>query len=123
MNVPQIIKTLQQKYPGKNIVENKNSNGETSEILCELEPASEHPDYSVAIAVIDKSVPHQHAKTTEIYEILVGELDLFVDGQKTPLKAGDKYTITPGKKHYAIGKETWIKATSNPGWTIQDHLI
>ena len=120
MNVKKVTTELQQKYLGKKIICLPEDN--PSEIICEIEPVSEHPDYSVAIAVIDKTAAHYHQKTTENYEIVSGALTLIVDGQKHEMKAGDGLTINPGQIHSAIGNQTWIKCTSRPAWIPEDHL-
>ena len=132
MNTDQFISQLQALYPGKPIFKNDDNN--PTEILCELDPTSDHPDYSVAIAVIDRSIPHYHQHTEELYEVLTGQLTLYtchpelVSGsqlkyQKHILHPGDSYTIKPGTYHFAEGQETWIKATSHPGWTTNDHHL
>ncbi|PIV11113.1 hypothetical protein COS50_01940 [Candidatus Roizmanbacteria bacterium CG03_land_8_20_14_0_80_35_26] len=70
MNTKIIIKKLQQLYPGKTIIENKNNHGVTTEIICEINPTERHPSHSTAVAVIDLSTIHYHKKITEIYKIL-----------------------------------------------------
>lgn len=117
MNIIKVKEELKEKYPGKTILE---SNGE---IVCEVQPASENPSESIAVAVIEKTAPHYHKVTTEIYEVIKGELTLFVEGVEHKLKLGESFTIKPNKKHYAIGNESWIKCTSHPAWTIEDHLV
>lgn len=121
MNVQKVIAELQEKYPGKPIL--KNNEEHPTEIVCEIEPTSEHPDYSTAVAVIDESIPHYHKKTTEEYKILKGTLVLFLDDKQIALYENDAYIITPGIKHYAKGQETWITTTARPGWTKEDHIF
>ncbi len=122
MNTGSIKKQLQTKYPGKFIVENEIDNVIT-EILCEVEPASEHPEYSKAIAVIDRSLPHFHRKLIETYTILKGELVLHINDKEIKLKEGDSYTIEPHFVHWAEGEETWVEVTSTPGWVLDDHIM
>ena len=117
MNNKKVIKDLKKKYPGKKVLE---GNGE---IICEIKPVSEDPKVSIAIAVIDKTVPHVHKVTTETYEVIKGKLYLFIDGKEHVLKEGETLTIKPNQKHYAVGDETWIKCTSHPGWTFEDHIL
>ncbi len=93
------------------------------EILCEIEPATEHPDYSVAISVIEKSVPHYHKIATEEYEVLSGEVILYLGEEKRILKEGDKAVIKPGTIHWAKADSAWIKCTSRPGWVPSDHNL
>lgn len=121
MNTNKVIAELEKKYPGKTIIKNDEKN--PTEILCEIEPTGDHSDYSIAIAVIDKSIPHYHQHTTETYRILEGSLNLYLNEEKKHLKKGESYTIKPGIQHYAEGKETWIEATSHPGWTLNDHIV
>jgi len=121
MNIKAILDELSVKYPGKTII--KNSEENPTEILCEVEPASEHPDYSLAISVIDKSVPHVHKKLTEVYKVIKGKLELHVDSDVIKLAEGEVYTIKPGQIHWAKGNETWIECNSKPGWTAEDHVL
>lgn len=120
MNVSKVVSELNHKYPGKSIFKNNEEN--TTEILCEIDPASEHPDYSNAVAVIDKSIPHIHYKTTETYKIMKGTLTLQVGKETIDLKEGESYVIMPNNPHWAEGDETWIECYSEPGWTIEDHI-
>jgi mannose-6-phosphate isomerase-like protein (cupin superfamily) len=121
MNTTKIIKELKTKYPGKFILKNNEKN--PTEIICEIEPTQDHPDYSIAIAVIDKSILHFHKKTIEEYEVLKGTLTLFVGSKKIILNEGEKYTIPLNTIHHAEGHKTWIKTTSRPGWTKEDHIL
>lgn len=121
MDADKIIRALKRKYPGKRIF--KNIEKQPTEIICEVEPTDEHPEYSVAIAVIDRSVPHYHQKTEEVYEVIEGELDLFIDGESIKLRRGGKHTIMPGERHYVVGQEAWIKTTAKPGWKSEDHIL
>ena len=121
MNVRQVIADLQQKYPGKKIICLSEDN--PKEIICEIDPPLDHPEYSVAISVIDQTSAHYHQRTTEIYEIISGSLTLIVDNQKHEMKAGDTLTINSGQIHSAVGKQTWIKCTARPAWTPEDHII
>lgn len=121
MNIVKVIKKLEKKYPGKNIIKNPEDN--PTEILCEVDPSSNHPEYSIAIAVIDKSEPHVHKKSTETYKIVRGKLSIYVDNEKHELEQGDKYTVLPGQIHWAEGKETWIECISKPGWALEDHIL
>lgn len=123
MNTKRVVAILRKKYPGKNIVLNKNKQGKITEILCEIEPTTEHPEYSVAIAVVDKIQPHYHKATTEVYEVFKGKLKVFKDNNEFVLEAREKVTINPGEVHWAEGDETWFKATSSPGWKLEDHLL
>lgn len=121
MNINSVIDTLKKQYPGKEIILNSKEN--LTEILCEIEPTSLHPDYSVAISVIDKTDAHYHNGITELYEVIKGELQMIIDGKLTILHVGQSITIYPGQIHSATGDETWIKVTSKPGWLKKDHIL
>lgn len=120
MNSQEIIDKLSKKYPEKNII--KNDKASPTQITCEIEPTSDHPEYSIAIVVVDDVPVHHHNKSTELYEILEGEADVTVDGTKIHLYTEEKLTIPPGSSHSVIGNSTWIKISSFPGWTIADHI-
>ena len=120
MNTEKVITELSQKYPDKKIIKNNDEN--PTEILCEIDPATEHPERSIAIAVIDKSEPHYHKKSTETYKVLKGDLTIKINNEEHKLKEGDTLVIRPDNIHYAIGNETWVEVSSEPGWTQEDHI-
>ncbi len=121
MNGRKIKKGFAKKYPEATIIFLPHDH--PREILCEIEPATEHPDYSVAISVIEKSAPHYHKVAAEEYEVLSGEVTLYFGDEKRVLKAGDKAIIKPGTVHWARSNSGWIKCTSRPGWVPSDHLL
>ncbi len=121
MNVKKTVSELKKKYPGKRIVINDKDN--PSEIICEIEPASENPDRSVAIAVIDRAIAHYHKSSTEVYEVLKGKLTVWMGGEEFSLTKGESITIEPNQIHSAEGHGTWIKVTSTPAWTSDDHFL
>jgi len=120
MNAPKIIAQLKSRYPRKTIV--KNNEESPTEIICEIVPTVKDSKRSVAIAIIDRSEPHFHKNATERYEVTKGQLILSIDAVEYILHEGDKKTIRPGSVHFATGKETWVKTTSTPGWTPDDHI-
>jgi mannose-6-phosphate isomerase-like protein (cupin superfamily) len=120
MNSSKVIDRLKATYPNKKII--ALSSDQPTEILCEIDPVTDHPEYSVAVSVIDKSVPHYHNISTETYTVLEGELELFIAGTPHHLKQGESMIIKPGTTHYATGKETWVECRSEPGWTVADHI-
>lgn len=121
MDVNRVINQLYQKYPGKKII--KTQPEQPTEIICEVDPTSKHPRFSVAVAVVDKIQPHFHRRTTEIYQVVKGSLTLVIEGRKHYLKEKQQKTIKPNQIHSALGSQTWIKVTSHPGWIAQDHLL
>jgi len=117
------IKELEELYPEKRILKNTNNEGELIEIICEVEPSSKHPHYSMSVSVINKTMLHYHNIATEIYTVLRGDLKLFLDGEVIKLKSGDSFVIKPNVKHQAEGNETWIEIRSTPGWKLEDHIL
>ena len=116
-----IIATFEKMYPGKHIV--KNSEKKPTEILCEVEPVTSHSQYSVAIAVINKSTPHSHNISSETYTVIRGTLKLHANDEVIELKRDQSHTIEPGVIHWAEGDETWVECLSRPGWTKEDHIL
>lgn len=121
MNITKVISRLNNEYPGKNII--KNNKEYPTEIICEIEPTKKHPEYSIAIAVIDQSLPHYHKKTVETYEVMEGELRVVVDGTECKLNTGEKLIIKPESIHSARGNQTIVRVSSKPGWTFEDHIL
>jgi len=121
MNITGVIEELKKKYPGKKILLNSRQN--CTEILCEVEPTTEHSSHSIVISVIDKTEAHYHTITQETYQVVKGVLALTVDGVKYVLNEGQTYTIKPGQIHDAVGTETWVKCSSKPGWKKGDHHL
>lgn len=122
MNTAQVVKELEEKYPGKKIIKNDKDN--PTEIICEIEPASDHPEWSKAIAVIDQSIAHYHIKATEHYTIIKGTLTLIVEGEKNyRLPEGQSFIIHQMEHHSAKGDSTWVEVQSTPGWKIEDHRL
>lgn len=121
MNVKKVMEELQSKYPNKNIVRLPNDN--PTEIICEIEPSSDHSKWSKAIAVIDESIPHYHTKATEEYAILKGTLTITKEGKDYHIPEGQSFIIYPMEKHSAKGDSVWAEVTSTPGWAPKDHII
>lgn len=123
MNTKKIIRQLREEFPGSRIIRNKDKNGATIELICEIEPSTEHPEYSIAIAVVDIIQPHKHLHSKEDYKILKGKLQFYQNYQELNLKEGDAVHIAPGTLHWGNGQEVWLEVTSRPGWTPHDHII
>lgn len=117
MNATKVLEELKSKYPNKNIVQ------PSGEIICEVEPTSDHPKWSKAIAVIDQSVLHFHTKAIEEYTVLKGDLILTVEGEDHSIPEGQSYIIYQMQHHSAKGDETWVEVQSTPGWTSEDHIV
>ncbi|PIZ64851.1 hypothetical protein COY15_04310 [Candidatus Roizmanbacteria bacterium CG_4_10_14_0_2_um_filter_39_12] len=121
MNTQKIIEKLHQLYPEKKVVLNPSEN--PTEIICELDPTSAHPEKSIALAIVGSSKPHYHQFSTEIYETQKGILTVYVSGKKRILQEGEKITIEPNCVHYVTGEDAWFLIYSEPGWTFEDHIV
>lgn len=121
MTTQEIIKYFKKTYPNKNILALPEDS--PTEIICEVDPTTDHPTYNVAIAAIKQSEPHYHKQSIEIYEVLEGELELTVDGKIVKLSKGDMYIINPPLVHSVKGNFALVKVTSKPGWVTEDHLL
>lgn len=107
------------QYPGKPIKMLPEVN--PTEIICEFDPKASHPEWSLAIAVIDRSEPHFHKRMTEIYRVVKGELVLHVGKDEFVVYEGQEWCIVPGKVHWAEGNETWVEVYCSPGYDPSDH--
>lgn len=120
MNHTKVISELKQRYPDKDIILDPQDN--PTEIIVELEPTKNHPEKSVALAVVGRSQPHYHKTTTEVYEVVKGTLHLYIDDKEYILQEGEKMTIYPNIIHHAEGEECWFLTHSTPGWRFEDHV-
>ena len=121
MNKRKIIEEIKNKYPGKKIICDPEEH--PAEIICEIDPTSEHPQKSVALAVVGKSKLHYHKSSTEIYEAIKGKLTVIINGKRHVLQEGEKIKIKPNEIHSAEGNEAWFLTYSTPGWNFEDHII
>lgn len=124
MNVKKVISELKTKYPGKKIIENKNEDSKTTEIVCEISSSEKE---SFAIAVIDSSPIHYHKVITETYKVIRGTLKVLKffkessEYRETTVKKGESIVLRPGEVHANLGDQTWVEVTSNPAWSIDDY--
>lgn len=121
MNKEKIVRKLQQKYPKGKIICLPEEN--PTEIICELDAAENNPQKSIAISIIDKSLPHVHKKITKIYKVIEGSLKVHLHAKIVELQKGDIITIVPNTIHWAEGNETWIEVVATPRWTNEDHIL
>ncbi|MDX1765318.1 MAG: cupin domain-containing protein [Candidatus Saccharimonadales bacterium] len=121
MNIDEVVEEIKSQYPGSNIVI-QDEDGYL-EIIVEVEPTADHPEYSRAVIVAGKSRPHFHKRSTEIYRVLRGKMKVAVDGRIHELVAGDEITIKPGQVHSLAAERVWFEAISRPGWTKDDHFL
>lgn len=116
-----IISSLDQEYPGKTVVTIPED--DPKEIIIEISPSTEHPEFSIAIAFIKKSELHYHSKSVETYFVEKGTLVLHVSDEKHILEEDQSYTVYPGQYHWAEGNFTKVRVKSSPGWTPEDHFL
>jgi len=121
MNAAKVIAKLRQQYPGKTILSSPEDH--PTEILCEVDPPSKHPEYSIAVSVIDQSAQHVHHKITETYTVISGTLKLTKNNTISILHRGESIIIVPGEIHSASGEETWVECIARPAWTPGDHIL
>ena len=119
------VNELKDRFPGANIVALPPD--EPREGIAEVEPTEEHPEYSVAVALIERSKAHHHNRSTETYRVLGGSMMLFVGDEVVPLAEGQTYVIKPGILHSVIVKPplkpALVEVTSEPGWSQDDHIL
>lgn len=121
MKAIDILEFFDLTYPGVKISRLPEIN--PTEIICEVEPSSNHAEYSTAIAAIAKSRPHFHKASTETYTVLKGELKMNINDKTIVMKSGDTCTVNPYEVHWAEGDFTIVRVTSKPGWTPEDHIL
>lgn len=123
MTLNEVLDYFEKNYPNANVM--KLPEDSPLEIICEIDPTSAHPSYSVAISAISSSRKHHHAIAMEEYEVLSGTVLIEVDGAIQTLYEHEKISIPAGKIHSATSTENYalVKVTSQPGWTEQDHIL
>lgn len=120
MDVKKVTAELKKEYPGAKII--VNDKNKPSEILCEVDPSAKHPGFSTAVSVIDKTEPHSHERSAEIYYVLRGKLELFLNNERYILTQDQFKVIPPQTIHFAQGTETWVLVYAEPGWSKEDHI-
>lgn len=120
MDHQRIVEELRRKYPGCPITCLPTDS--PTEIVVEIERTT-NPDQSVAIAIIDRSEPHRHERTYEVYEVLEGSLEVYCDEVVTTLWPGEQCSIAPGVVHWAEGQAVRVRVTASPAWSKEDHLL
>ena len=131
-----MIQNLAHEYPGKKIIRLPDKNPQ--EVICEVAAA---PDgsWSVAVALIVKSLPHYHDETCEAYRVLKGAVRI-IDGAQTRHgkilmpqlfprnheELGGIEYIWPGRVHCAWAVGRWpakVLVLATPAWSPKDHHI
>ena len=74
---------------------------------------------NVSHLVIDDSKEHWHERMTEFYYVLSGGGDMYLDGERHPIKAGDIVVIPPGVRHTSEG-EMEVLIVGAPAFETED---
>jgi len=114
MNIDQIRTELINTYPGCSV----KVADDNREMVAEISDG-------FAVAVIERSLPHFHRKTREVYRVLRGTLCVARAGLGHVLEMGETIAIEPGQIHSAsaAGEPAWIEVESLPPWSADDHFI
>jgi len=95
------------------------------EVIFELDPERLHPQYSIALALIERSYNHYN-DCNETFFVLEGTLGIRLEGgHLIELDKGSIYTITAGVVHQSegIGGPVQVLVISHPGHTNGGHHI
>lgn len=105
---------LLNEYPGCNVV----LSADKCEMVAEISDG-------LAVAVVERSVPHFHQETKEVYRVLRGILYVACAGRGRVLRQGDSMVIEPGESHFSqcTREPAWIEVQSEPPWSSRDHFI
>lgn len=82
--------------------------------------------WNAVIADIQQSVPHFHKRTTEVYTVLTGQLEVFINDKSHILNPGDVITIPLNSVHWGrslTDTPARIICTCVPAWCPEDHHI
>lgn len=114
IEVKKYIKKLKSTYPGCSVKVSKDKR----EMVAEIRDG-------FAVAIIERSLPHFHHKTREVYRVLRGTLYVAYEGKGHVLRKGDSIAIEPGQIHFAraAGEPVWIEVESAPPWSADDHFV
>lgn len=102
----------------------KNDHGK--EVIYELFTGHDGLGWNAVIADIQESVPHFHKRTTEVYTVLNGTLEVFINDVSHVLNPGDVIVIPLNSVHWGrslTDKPARIMCICVPAWCPQDHHI
>ncbi|MDP4020586.1 MAG: cupin domain-containing protein [Candidatus Adlerbacteria bacterium] len=117
-----LLKDLRTRHPDGKIILVPEK--EPTEFVCELPRTNTLDKQSTAIVVIEKSKPHFHKHTTEVYLVERGNPTLYIDDRVYLLSPGDVAIILPGQRHWAEGNLAWVRVVTTPQWDASDyHLV
>lgn len=96
------------------------------ECIYELCTRDDGLGWNAVIADIEESVPHFNKITTEIYTVLNGTIEVFIDDQSYVLNPGDVIAIPLNAVHWGrslTDKPARIMCTCVPAWSPEDHYV
>lgn len=96
------------------------------ECVYELFTRQDGLGWNAVIADIEESTPHFHKRTTEVYTVLNGTLEVFINELSYVLNPGDVIVIPLNSVHWArslTDKPARIMCTCVPAWTPEDHHL
>ena len=98
------------------------------EVVWEIITKEDNLGFGMAVADIIKSAPHFHKKMFEIYILVSGILEVFVNSKSKLLSLpGEGVRILPERNHWARSYGEKIPARvlvwSYPAWTLEDHHL
>jgi GrpB-like predicted nucleotidyltransferase (UPF0157 family) len=118
MDVERIARQLRDAFPHGTLLRPTDANA--NELIYELEPGAEHPEYSKAVAVIERIPGHFSRRSTLRFTVLRGTLKLFPHGELRVLNVGDTCEIEPYVFFWAEADEACVEVFGTPAWTVQD---
>ena len=100
---------------------------EIRELLAHRNSAVRHQSLAEArVPVGGSTTEHYHAQTEEIYFITHGEGRMRIEGEESPVRAGDAIAIRPGQKHklWNTGSEPLrLLCCCAPGYEHSDTML
>lgn len=117
------------RYPGRPVIRLPEENPE--EVIIEIMQSSDKK-FGIAVALILKTRPHKHLKTSEFYKILGGKVDIFLGDPQTKTAftidendPGRQFIfLPPPAAHSAVAEElAEVLVISCPAWDPNDHIL
>jgi mannose-6-phosphate isomerase-like protein (cupin superfamily) len=127
MNEKEVLSRFARMFPGMQTFKVPEKN--PTEVLCEIlrvEMDMDDENFSLAYAVIEKSLPHKHNHTHEAYYCHRGYAIVHIDDGIRLLQEDDVLDIEPGKVHWVEtvpGAPVTIFVKATPAWTPEDHIL
>ena len=123
MSIDEVMNYFKVNYPDLVVIKTPEIN--PTEIIAEIDPTADHPNYSMAVAAIRSSAPHYHKNTEEEYEVLSGTLLVRVGDVVKTIYEHEKLKIPARQVHSATSVEGFalVAVKASPGWRPEDHFL